>query len=247
MPDRTSSLRALVDANRILAHEGVVDAFGHVSVRDPERPDRYLLACSRSPELVNVDDIVQFTLDGTAIDAGGRRPYAERMIHGAVYEARPDVHAVVHHHAPDVVPFTVVEAGTLRAIAHVCAPIGAEIPTWDIASTFGETDMLVASMETGRDLAAALASGNVVLMRGHGATVAGNNLQEAVSTAIYLQINARLQAQAMQIGEPRFLTRGEIEQARSRIFSPLVLDRTWEYWSRRAGVDEADAGDGNRR
>ena len=238
MPDRAATVRELVRANRILAHEGVVDAFGHVSVRHPDDPQRYLLACSRSPELVTAADIVEYTLEGEAIDAGDRRPYAERMIHGAIYEARPDVHAVVHHHAAEVVPFGVVEPGTLRAIQHICAPIGVSIPTWDIAANFGETDMLVATMEVGRDVAAALGHGTVTLMRGHGASVAGRTLQQAVSTAIYLQLNARLQLQAMQLGRPRFLTPSEIEQATARIFSPLVLDRTWEYWSTRAGCDE---------
>ena len=236
MTDRTAAIEQLVQANRILANEGVVDAFGHVSVRHPDNSQRYLLACSRSPSLVTAADIVEYTLDGEALDAGDRRSYAERMIHGAIFEARPDVNAVVHHHAPEVVPFSLAEPGTLRAIQHICAPIGTSIPTWDIAADFGETDMLVTTMELGRSIASTLQGGSVVLMRGHGASVVGETLQKAVSTAIYLQLNARLQMQAMQLGEPRFLSPREIELATERIFSPLVLDRTWEYWSARAGA-----------
>lgn len=229
-------LRDLVVANRILANEGVVDAFGHVSIRHPDNPDRYLLSRSRSPELVTMDDIMEFSLDGAALDRRGRTPYGERMIHGSVYEARPDVHAVVHNHSQEVIPFTVTDV-PLRAIAHTCAPIGLNIPVWDIRDSFGETDMLVVEMEQGRDLARSLGDGRVALMRGHGAVVACGTLRDAVNTAIYLQVNARQQIMAMQLGTPNFLTPKEVALATVRQASALPLDRAWEYWRNRAGCD----------
>jgi ribulose-5-phosphate 4-epimerase/fuculose-1-phosphate aldolase len=229
-----SFIRELVFANRILAREGVVDAFGHVSVRHPRNPDRYLLARSRSPELVTGDDIMEFSLDGNAIEGRGRRPYGERMIHGAVYELRPEVHSVVHNHAQELIPFGVTGA-KLRPIMHVCGPIGAAVPIWDIRKKFGDTDLLVINMEQGRDLARRLGDGPLALMRGHGCVVAGRNLREAVMIAIYAQVNARLQLQTTQLGKPRFLSAGEIEKCTERQFSPLALERAWEYWCARAG------------
>ncbi len=229
-----NSLRDLVVANRILAREGVVDAFGHVSIRHPGNPERYLLSRSRSPEMITLDDIVEFSLDGEAMDLRGRTPYGERMIHGAVYEARPDVHSVVHTHAQEIVPFTVTDT-PLRPIGHTCAPIGIDIPVWDIQDKFGETDMLVVNMDQSRDLALTLASGRVALMRGHGCVVSGATLRDAVNTAVYLQVNARQQLLAMQLGEPKFLTPKEVELATLRQASRLALDRAWEYWTNRAG------------
>ena len=148
LPDAVD-LRRLVAANRILAHENVVDAFGHVSIRDPRNAERYVLARSRSPELVELDDLMEFELDGTPLDARGRTPYGERMIHGAVYEARPDVHAVVHNHSYAVLPFTIGER-PLQPMIHMAAVIGAQVPVWDIRDDFGDTDMLVRRMEQGR-------------------------------------------------------------------------------------------------
>ncbi|MCZ7565908.1 MAG: class II aldolase/adducin family protein [Burkholderiales bacterium] len=233
--DLAATIRELVHANRILAHEGVVDAFGHVSVRHPHDPQRYLLACSRSPAIVTAADIMEFTLEGEAVDARGRRPYAERPIHGAVYEMRPDVNAVVHNHAYEVVPFSVSGAATLRAITHVSAVIGATVPVWDIRDKFGDTNLLVVTMAQGRDLAATLGGGRVALMRGHGCVVAGGTVRAAVNTAIYLRVNAMLQQQAMQLGDPQFLSSGEIERCVELQLSALALDRAWEYWSARAG------------
>jgi HCOMODA/2-hydroxy-3-carboxy-muconic semialdehyde decarboxylase len=230
------AIRDLVHANRILAHEGVVDAFGHVSIRHPHNPNRYLMSRSRSPELVSADDVMEFTLAGEAVGGDARRPYGERFIHGAAYERRADVHAVIHNHSYDVVPFSVIGGGKLRPMAHIGAAIGSPtVPCWDIRTKFGDTDMLVTNMEQGRDLAAALGAGRVALMRAHGCVVAGANVREAVLTAIHLQINARLQLQAMQLGEPQYLTPGEIEKCSAIQLSPLALDRAWEYWLARAG------------
>jgi ribulose-5-phosphate 4-epimerase/fuculose-1-phosphate aldolase len=228
--------RQLVAANRILANEGVVDAFGHISVRDPRDATRFVLARSRAPALVELDDLMEFALDGTAIDARGRTAYGERMIHAAVYAARPDVLSVVHHHAYGVLPFTITDT-PLRPVIHTASVIGAEIPVWDIRTAFGATDMLVRTIEQGRDLAAALADHTCILMRGHGAVVVGASIPQAVLTAIYLQVNANVLLQALPLGAPEGLSAEEIVQSTAAQFSPLALDRSWEYFCQRAGVD----------
>lgn len=223
----------LVTANRILAHEGVVDAFGHVSVRHPEDPRRYVVSRARAPECIELGDLMEFALDGTATDGGDRKPYAERHIHGAIYEARADVHAVVHHHSPSVIPFGVTTT-PLRPVMHMCASIGVDVPVWDSRTAFGDTNLLVTTMERARDLAAALGPRPVALMRGHGAVVAGGSVREVVFNAIYLQLNAELQLRAMQLGAVTFLTEGEIAAVVSTRAS-FTFERAWEYWCRRAG------------
>jgi len=233
MADLQDLIADLVIANRILGREGVCDAFGHISVRHPEGPDRYLLSCSRSPELVEADDIMVFELDGTPVEGGDRRPYLERFIHGAIYEARPDVRSVVHNHASGVIPYSVTKT-PLRPLQHTFARIGADIPVWDIHDRFGDTNMLVSNVEQGRDLAACLADNVVVLMRGHGCTVTAPSIAEAVLTSIYLQVNAKLQMDAMGLGEVTYLTPGEIE-ANSQINQPKSgSERAWEYLKARA-------------
>jgi HCOMODA/2-hydroxy-3-carboxy-muconic semialdehyde decarboxylase len=229
-------LKRLVAANRILANEGVVDAFGHVSVRDPRNAERFWLSRSRSPALVEIDDLMEFSLDGAAIDARGRTPYGERVIHAAVYAARKDMNSVVHNHAYDVLPFTVTNE-PLRPIVHTASVIGAEIPVWDIRTKFGATDMLVRSLEQGRDLAAALGANTCALLRGHGAVVVGASIERAVLTAIYLQVNAKVLLQSLQLGRPEPLSAEEIARSSETQFSPLALDRSWEYFCQRAGVD----------
>jgi len=235
--DNRLEFRRVVAANRILANEGVVDAFGHVSVRDPRDPDRYVMSHARSPALVEFDDLMVFEQDGTAVDARGRMPYGERMIHGAVYEARPDVKAVIHHHAYSVIPFSVTST-PLVPLTHTAAVIGAKVPVWDIAERFGDTDTLVRTMEIGRNLAATLADNTCLLMRGHGAVVVGASVPEAVISAIYLEVNARIMIETLSLSDsPVVLSEREIELARATQFSPLGLDRAWEYYCRRAGVD----------
>lgn len=221
-------------ANRILAREGVVDAYGHVSRRHPDRPDRFLLSCSRSPELVVPSDLMEIGLDGEVADsADKRKPYLERYIHAAIYAARPEVNSVVHNHSSAVLPFSVT--GTpLRPLIHTAGLIGATIPTWDIRDRFGDTNMLVANLEQGRDLARALGQNSVVLMRGHGCTVAAESLQEAVIAAVYAQLNATLQMNAAQLGEVKFLSDGEIRETGALIRVPNVMARVWEYLSSRA-------------
>lgn len=228
-------LRDLIVANRILANEQVLDAYGHVSVRHPERPDRFFLSCSRAPELVVRDDLMEYDLDCNPIDQQGRMMVAERPIHGAVYAARPDVMAVVHNHAHELIPFSVTEV-KLRPLFHMAASLGSEVPVWDIRDRFGDTDMLVRSMEQGLDLARCLGSRRVALMRGHGSVVAAASMREAVVTSVYLMVNARMQDRAMAYGAIKFLSDGEIEKMFHAIMAPTSINRAWEYWARRCGA-----------
>jgi ribulose-5-phosphate 4-epimerase/fuculose-1-phosphate aldolase len=229
----TEVLEELVTANRILAREGVVDAFGHVSVRHPEEAERFILSRARAPECIEAADLMEFTLEGVPVDAAGRKPYAERFIHAAVYEARPDVYAVVHNHSPSVIPFGIT--GTpLRPVMHMCASMGAHVPLWDSRTVFGDTNLLVTNMDMARDLAAALGKRAVALMRGHGAVVAGQSLRDVVFNSVYLELNAELQWKASSLGEINFLTDGEIE-AVQRSRAAFTYERAWEYWCRRAG------------
>ena len=231
---KNNPLKDLAIANRILAHEGVVDAFGHVSLRHPERPDRFFMSRSRAPELVTVDDLMEFELDGTPVDPGGRSPYSERFIHGAIYEKRKDVQSVIHNHSHEIIPYGITPV-RLRPVLHVGAAIGEEVPVWDIRKKFGDTNMLVVNMDQGRDLAATLGTNRVALMRGHGCAVAGTTLREAVFVAVYLQVNAKLQTQALNLsGEVQYLSPGELAKAREMTSQPLGLDRAWEYWTLRA-------------
>ena len=230
-------LRDLVLSNRILANEGVVDAFGHVSVRHPDDPGRFIIARSLGPELVTEDDLQLFTLDGEQVGGNPDRPYSERYIHGAVYEARPEVLAVCHNHAPALIPFSVTGM-PLRPIAHLAAPIGTEIPVWDIADEFGDTDMLVKNVEQGRSLAKALGGRPVALMRGHGSVVAAPNVRAVTAICIYLALNAQLLLQALPLGNVRYLSDGEVEQAgwsASMSVESLGLQRAWTTWVRRVG------------
>lgn len=226
-------LRDLVTANRILAHEQVVDAYGHISVRHPDRPDRFFLSCSRSPELVSPDDIIEYDLDCNPIELKGRSQYTERPIHGGIYKARPDVQSVIHNHAYEIIPFTVTKGVRLRPLLHTSAGLGANIPVWDIRQKFGDTNLLVTTAAQGADLATALGPNRVVLMRGHGSAVSGASIQDAVHTAYYLKVNAQLQERAMRMGgEVIYLTDGEIAEMQKQ----TGHTRAWEYWTRRAGV-----------
>ena len=230
-------LRDLVLANRILANEGVVDAFGHPSVRHPDDPGRFIISRSLGPELVTEDDLQAFTLDGVQVGGNPERPYAERFIHGAVYAARPDVQAVCHNHAPSVIPFSVTGV-PLRPIAHLAAPIGSEIPVWDIADEFGETDMLVRTLEQAESLARALGDRRVALMRGHGCVVAGPNVRAVTLICVYLELNARLLMQALALGSVTYLSDGEIARQGSEAMlalDNLGMQRAWTTWVDRVG------------
>ena len=239
MSDADSQLEDLATANRILAREDVVDAYGHVSIRHPKNPDRYFLSRSRAPELVEAGDLMEYTLEGEPVDQRGRAMYSERPIHGGVYESRPEVMAVVHNHSQPVVPFGVT--GTpLRPVFHLAAIIGDDIPVWDIRDNFGDTNLLVTTMEQGRNLAAALGPRRVALMRGHGCVVTGRSLKEAVMAAVYLQVNARLLLESLRLGDVKYLSPGEIAEMSESQVQPRTLARAWEYWAARAGRDTSE-------
>jgi HCOMODA/2-hydroxy-3-carboxy-muconic semialdehyde decarboxylase len=232
--DLHTAKEELVTANRILAHEYVLDSFGHVSLRHPGDRDRFLLARARAPELVEAGDIMTFTLAGKSVGPEPGKPYSERFIHTAIYEARPEVISVVHNHSPNVVPFTVIDK-PLRPLMHMCAPIGGGIPNWDIRSGFGDcTNLLVTNLEMGRDLARCLDGRNVALMRGHGGVVVGRSLREAVFTSIYLELNAGMQIKAMSMGEVTYLSDGEIA-AITAGRAGFTFERGWENWCNRVG------------
>ena len=232
MPTLYDLIEDLVTANRILATQGIVDSFGHVSIRHPDNPQRYLLSRSRAPERVETGDIMEFTLEGEPVDARGRKPYLERFIHGATYEKRPDVMAVIHNHSPGVIPYGVT-GRKLKPIMHMCGTIGHEVPIWDQRKKFGDTDLLVTNMAMGRDLVKTLGKGRTALMRGHGCVVAGPELRQTVYTAVYLELNAKLQMQAEAMGKVKFLSKGEVNKVISTT-TPTNVNRAWENWCRRA-------------
>jgi ribulose-5-phosphate 4-epimerase/fuculose-1-phosphate aldolase len=238
MSNLDNLLNDLVIANRILADQDIVDAYGHVSVRHPDRPDRFFLARSLAPDFVTRDDIVEFALDGNPAKEERRSLYLERFIHGAIFEARPDVMAVVHAHAEDILPFGIAAATPLRPVIHSGSFLGAHVPVWDIADKFGDTNLLVANVEQGRDLAKCLGTANVALMRGHGFAAAARSLIEVVRMSVFLPRNARALLRATQLGgEIKYLSQGEID-ARNRGYGPYAPEtwRTWEYWANKAGV-----------
>jgi ribulose-5-phosphate 4-epimerase/fuculose-1-phosphate aldolase len=228
------TLRELVLANRILAREGVIDDFGHVSVRSPADPGRYFLSRSRSPEIVDLTDIMEFTLEGEPIDGEGRRPYAERALHGAIYMARPDVNSVTHHHARPVLPFTVANI-PLKPLFHMASVLGHEVPVWDSQPEFGDTNMLVDDLVKGKSLARVLGNNPTALLRGHGAVCTGASLREAVFVSIYMKENAELVLASRHAGELTYLTSGEIDQTSKMLRSPFAQNRSWEYRVARAG------------
>ena len=235
------ALRAAVDelvaANRILAHEDVVDAFGHVSVRHPGDPSQFLLSRSRSPELVSDDDIMLYDLEGRPLHDDGRPSYLERFIHAGIYAARPDVFGVVHSHAEDVIPFGIT-GEPLVPVFHGAASMGSRIRTWDIRERFGDrTNLLVSNMDHGRDLARRLGSDQVVLMRGHGFAATGRSLYGVVKTALYLPRNARILTLARAFRKDIVtLSEGEIEALSSLDGDSAPARRAWEYWCSKAGI-----------
>jgi ribulose-5-phosphate 4-epimerase/fuculose-1-phosphate aldolase len=229
--DRNNDIRyEMALASRMLANEGVLDAFGHVSLRHPRDPGRFLLARSRSPQLVEPDDILEFMLDAEPVRPPSVRLFAERVIHGCIYQARPDVMAVCHHHAAAVMPFCI--AGVpIVPVFHLGAAGGANIPFWNQRDEFGDTNLLVVKPEEGHSLARALGSHAAVLMRHHGATVVGGDLCELVSRSIFMCQNAVYQLQAQLLGKVPSLTPGETRLAGTINALPNVVGRTWEYWS----------------
>ena len=226
-------LENLVAANRILARHGIVDAYGHVSARHDKNPERFFLSRSLAPELVTAEDLIEYDLDANPIHVAGRSQYSERFIHAQIYRARSDVNAVVHDHSPSVIPFGVTTA-PMRPVYHMAGFIGEGLPIFDIREASGMTDMLVSDALRGKALADALGRSTAVLMRGHGVAVVGPTIPFAVARSIYLETNARIQLEAVNLGgEVRYLDPQEarkiLEAGENRGY-----ERPWELWKREA-------------
>ncbi|WP_432842494.1 class II aldolase/adducin family protein [Dactylosporangium sp. CA-092794] len=247
----------LVHANWILANQGVLDAYGHVSVRSRQDPGTFYQSRSRSAEHVQRDDIMRFNLDGNVVDGtDDRPPYLERFIHGAIYEARPEVQCVLHAHTEAVLPFTVTETPFVP-VFHNASALGGAVAKWDIRTRFGDTDLLVTNLDQGRDLAGRLGGNAMVLMRGHGYALAGATVVRTVGTAIDVAVNARVLLAAHQLGGPittlskgECLARGDGPPGSSWDPDGPAVRRGWDYWlaraiSRRHGHGPSPRNDGN--
>jgi HCOMODA/2-hydroxy-3-carboxy-muconic semialdehyde decarboxylase len=222
----------LVAANRILADQGVLDGFGHVSVRHPNNPNRFLLSRSLAPALTTADDIIEYDLDCTPINDRGRGSFLERFIHGEIYKARPDVKSVIHTHSPAVIPFGASKI-PMQAMYHVAGFLVAGMPVFEIRKHGGMTNMLISNSALGKALADTLGDKSVVLMRGHGDVVVGPTVQIAVYRAVYTEVNARLQMQAMALGgEITYLEKEEGEKA--DVIQQQVVMRPWDLWKKKA-------------
>jgi ribulose-5-phosphate 4-epimerase/fuculose-1-phosphate aldolase len=217
----------LVAANRILAQNGVLDAWGHVSIRHPNNPERYLLSRARAPALVSAEDIMEFDLDSNPVDQQGRRVFLERFIHGEAYRARPDVNAVVHSHSPTVIPFTVTDE-PLKAISHIASFLACGCPVFEIRDAGLTQGLLVTNSKQGAALAKTLGAGPVALMRGHGNLVVAGDIQRVVHRALYTEINAQQLATALSFKRP--IKYVEPDEAQD----PKRLGDSWELWKTQA-------------
>lgn len=238
MADLADVKQELVAANRILGHEGILDAYGHVSVRHPDRGGHFLLCRARSPVNVEPDDVLEFDGEGALVTQSDAIPYIERFIHAGVYGARPDVTAVCHNHAISVLPFTISTSVRLRATINASRMFGDGVPVWDIADEFGDhTTMLVSNIEQGRSLARVLGPGPLALMRGHGSVVAAAGLRQAVTRCLDMDRGARAQLSVMSLGETRSFTDAELAPHPDLPAGASRDDRAWEYLLHRAGLD----------
>lgn len=234
---KLSASRALIEdlvaGSRILAMHGVLDAYGHISARCDKRPDHFIMSRSRAPALVTAADLMELDPDSEALPGDQRKGFIERYIHGEIYRTRPEVMAVVHSHSPSVIPFGVTRT-KLRPIYHMGSFLWSGVPVWDIRNVRQENDVLVRDRPLGKALAGTLGGCNCVLMRGHGMTVVGDGVPEAVFRAIYTEMNARLQLQATQLEGPiEFLS--EEEGKRSTVSNRGTLERPWELWKSAVG------------
>ena len=234
--DLASARDDLAAASRILVDQGVFDAAGHVSMRHPQNPARYLMSRSLAPQLVTADDIMEFTLESEPVDAQGPRPFIERFIHGEIYRARPDVWAVAHGHSASVVPFGLVGVPML-ATYHNAAFIAYGVPVFDIRSKFGKTDIVIDTAEKGAALAQSLGDKCVALLRAHGFVAVAPSLPAAVFRAIFTEVNARVQLQAMALGagqEIGVIACLDAEEGRKADAVNLAtVGRSWELWKKR--------------
>jgi ribulose-5-phosphate 4-epimerase/fuculose-1-phosphate aldolase len=225
----SATIDDLVAANRILYAKAVLDGFGHVSARHDTNPARFWLSRNLAPGLVTAEDIMEFDLDGNPVDARGRGVYLERFLHGEIYRQRSDVRAIVHSHSPAIVPFGVTPV-PLRPIYHMSSFLGRGVPVFEIREAGGETDMLIRNSMLGAALARSLGDAPAALMRGHGSVAVGESLPQAVFRAVYLEVNARLQTEAMKLGEVNFLTPEEAGMASMSVGSQVL--RPWALWKR---------------
>jgi HCOMODA/2-hydroxy-3-carboxy-muconic semialdehyde decarboxylase len=220
----------LAAASRILAAQGVVDGFGHVSMRHPSAPDRYLMARSIAPALVTPGDIIEYDLDSNPCNANGRGSFLERFIHGEIYKARPDIMSVVHSHSPSVIPFGLVGV-PMQAMFHSAAFIAAGVPVFDIRDRFGATDMLVGNGAKGVALAEVMGDRDIVLMRGHGAVACGPTLQASVFRAVYTEVNARIQHWTLALGGGAPMAALDGEEGRlADAINQTAGRRAWDLW-----------------
>jgi ribulose-5-phosphate 4-epimerase/fuculose-1-phosphate aldolase len=223
-------LHELIVTTRILANEDVLDAFGHVSVRHPHDPQRYFIPRHRAPELAEMSDLIEMNLDSKPVRPTEYRLYSERVIHGEIYKARPDVNAVCHHHAHAVLPYA-ISGRELVPVFHLGAVLG-HVPFWDQRDEFGDTNMLVTKPEEGASLARALGQNSTVLMRRHGATVAGDSLRQLAFRCVFGCHNAKLQSEAIAHGHVDRLSPGELELTAAGQLRPMPIERAWDYWVR---------------
>lgn len=238
-----ATLHELIVATRILANEKILDAFGHVSVRHPHDPQRYFIPRHRAPELAEIADIVELTLDSEPVRPTDFRLYSEKVIHGEIYKARPDVNAVCHHHAHTVLPFA-ISGREIVPVFHLAAVVG-HVPFWDQRDEFGDTNMLVVRPEEGASLARALGPHFTVLMRRHGAAVAGTSLRELTFRTVFCSDNCKLLSQAMAMGHVDSLSPGEAKLTSAHQLRPPSINRAWDYWVRqvaKAGLMPAGNG-----
>lgn len=234
MTSLETARQELVAANHILGNEGILDAFGHVSIRHPENPEHFLLSRARAPELVGDEDLVEFDLTGEAVTETDKPLYIERYIHAAAYAARPEVGAVCHSHTPSILPFS-VSTTPLQAVIHSGRFLGTEVPVWDLAREFpGEWSPLVRNMDYGKSLAGALGPRSVALLRGHGSLVVAGDAHDIVSRCVSMDRNARVQEIAARLGEYTPLHPGECDSRTGG--GGGGDDRAWEYFRRRAGL-----------
>ena len=226
--DRTI-LEDVATASRILVDQGVFDAAGHVSMRHPQRPDRFLMSRSLAPQLVSADDIMEFTLDCTPQD--DRKPFIERFLHGGIYKKRSDVMAIAHGHSAAVIPFGLVKT-PMRATYHNAAFLAAGVPVFDIRDRFGATDIVISSADRGAALAEALGDKNVLLLRAHGFVAVAPNIESAVFRAIFTEVSARVQLQAATLGGD-IAALDEEEGRKADAINLATVGRSWELWKKR--------------
>jgi ribulose-5-phosphate 4-epimerase/fuculose-1-phosphate aldolase len=228
----------LVSANHILYDHGVLDAYGHVSARDPRNPDRYWLSRSMAPALVTPEDLLEFDLASNPIDRQGRKIYLERFIHGEIYRARPDVTAVLHNHSPSLIPFC-NSTVPLRPMMQTAGFLGAGAPVFDLRTVDDGPDMLIRTPAQAASLAGALGSHAIVLIRGHGAVVVGNSIRQVVWRGIHSETNAKQQLEAARLGPIQFLSLAEAEHAAKTV--PNDAERAWQLWKHRIATRAAGA------